>query len=261
MRKLSLLVCSLLLLSLAACGGGSSNGLPDLPAGPNTGGGGGDAAPATTASVMGKISFEGEVPKPVKLQTTADPACKKELFTEDTKVKDGGLENVIIYVSGGDAVAGKSFAPPSTPVEINQIDCHYIPHALVLQVGQKLSIKNSDMTLHNIHAFAEVNAPFNTGQAVQGLVTEHVFDKKEILLPVKCDVHKWMGAFIAVVDNPFATVSTEGGKYELKLPAGKFEITAIHEKYGKQTAMVEVKDGDHTMTDFKFKASDAKSGN
>jgi hypothetical protein len=99
MRKLSLLVCSLLLLSLPACGGGSSNDLPNL--GPNTGGGGGgDVAPPATASVMGKISFEGEVPKPVKLQTSADPMCKKELFTEDTKVKDGGLENVIIYVSG-----------------------------------------------------------------------------------------------------------------------------------------------------------------
>ena len=258
MRKLSLLVCSLLLLSLAACGGGSSNDLPTLPAGSSgAGGGGGDVAPPATASIMGKISFEGDVPKPVKLPTSADPNCKKELFTEDTKVKDGGLENVIIYVSGGDIVAGKNFAPPSTPVEINQVDCHYVPHAFVLQVGQKLAIKNSDNTLHNIHAFTEVNAPFNTGQPVP-MVTEHVFDKKEILLPVKCDVHKWMGAFIAVVDNPYATVSAEGGKYELKLPAGKFEITAIHEKYGKQTIMVEVKDGDHTMKDFKFKASDAK---
>jgi hypothetical protein len=34
------------------------------------------------------------------------------------------------------------------------------------------------------------------------MVTPHVFEKKEILIPVKCDVHKWMGAFIAVVDNP-----------------------------------------------------------
>lgn len=260
MRKLSLFVCSLLMLSLAACGGGSSTDLPNLQTG-SSGGGGGDAAPPTTASIMGKISFEGEVPKPVKLQTTADPACKKELFTEDTKVKDGGLENVIIYVSGGDTIAGKNYAPPSTPVEINQVDCHYIPHAFVLQVGQKLAIKNSDMTLHNIHAFTDVNTPFNTGQPVQGMVTDHVFDKKEILLPVKCDVHKWMSAFIAVVDNPFATVSAEGGSYELKLPTGKFEITAIHEKYGKQTTMVEVKDGDHTKMDFKFKASDAKSGN
>ena len=259
MRKLSLLVCSILLLSLAACGG-KSDDLPTLGGGNEPASGGGAAPPPTTASIMGKISFEGEVPKPIKLQTSADPNCKKELFTEDTKVKDGGLENVIVYVSGGDAVAGKTFAPPSTPVEINQVDCHYVPHAFVLQVGQKLAVRNSDMTLHNIHAFTEVNAPFNTGQPVP-MVTEHVFDKKEILLPVKCDVHKWMGAFIAVVDNPFATVSAEGGKYELKLPAGKFEITAIHEKYGKQTMMVEVKDGDNKTMDFKFKASDAKSGN
>jgi hypothetical protein len=93
------------------------------------------------------------------------------------------------------------------------------------------------------------------------MVNKHVFDKPEVLLPVKCDVHGWMRAFIAVLSNPYGTVSTEGGKYELKLPAGKYEITAIHEKYGKQTAMVEVKDGDHTPMDFKFKASDAKSGN
>jgi hypothetical protein len=92
------------------------------------------------------------------------------------------------------------------------------------------------------------------------MVTPHVFEKKEILLPVKCDVHKWMGAYIAVVDNPFATISAEDGKYELKLPAGKFEITAIHEKYGKQTMMVEVKDGDKTPMNFTFKASDAKTG-
>jgi hypothetical protein len=258
MRKLSLLVCSLLLLTIAACGGDKDE-FPDL--GGSTGGGGGDVAPPATASILGKVSFEGEVPKPIKLQTSADSACKKELFTEDTKVKDGGLENVIIYVNSGSAVDGKSFAPPSTPVELNQVDCHYTPHALVVQVGQKLAIKNSDMTLHNIHAFSVVNKQFNIGQPVQNTVSEQVFDKKEILVPMKCDVHKWMQAFIAVIDNPYGTVSTEGGKYELKLPAGKFEIVAVHEKYGKQTTTVEVKDGDKTTLDFKFKASDAKSGN
>jgi hypothetical protein len=146
-------------------------------------------------------------------------------------------------------------------VEIEQLDCHYVPHALVIQVGQDLSVKNGDMTLHNIHTLGEANATWNVGQAQQNMVNKHVFDKPEVLLPVKCDVHGWMRAFIAVLSNPYGTVSTEGGKYELKLPAGKFEITAIHEKYGKQTIMVEVKDGDHTTTDFKFKASDAKSGN
>jgi plastocyanin len=250
MRKLSLLLCSLMLLALAACGSSDKNAIPEAPTGPGATGGG-DPAPPATASITGKISFEGEAPKPVKIQTSADPNCTKPLTTEDTVVKDGGLGNVFIYVSGG---FDKSFAPPSTPVEINQMDCHYIPHAVIVNVGQTLNVKNSDMTLHNIHAFTEANAAFNTGQPVP-MVTPHVFDKKEILLPVKCDVHKWMGAFIAVVDNPFATVSAEDGKYELKLPAGKFEITAIHEKYGKQTMMVEVKDGDKTPMNFTFKAS------
>src|SRR5882672_2277242 len=218
MRKLSLIVCSLLLLSLAACGG-KDNEFPALPEGPGGATGGGTPPPPATASIMGKVSFEGEVPKAEKIQTSADPNCKKELHTEGTLVTDGGLANVFIYVSGGD-LAGKSYAPPSTPVELNQQDCHYIPHAVVVQVGQEVSIKNSDMTLHNIHAFSEINEGFNTAQAVQGLITKHVFDKKEIIFPVKCEVHKWMQAFIAVVDNPWATVSTEGGKYELKLPAG-----------------------------------------
>jgi len=257
MRKLSLLICSLMLLSLAACGN-KTDEIPPLPNGNN--GGGGDTPPPTTASITGKISFEGDVPKPIKIQTAADPNCMKELFTEDTKVKDGGLANVFIYVSSGSAVDGKTFAPPSTPVEIDQHDCHYVPHAIIVQVGQTLNIRNSDMTLHNIHAQTVENSALNTGQAVP-MVTPHVFEKKEILLPVKCDVHKWMSAFFAVVDNPYATVSAEGGTYELKLPAGKFEIIAIHEKYGKQTTMVEVKDGDKTPINFKFKASDTKSGN
>jgi plastocyanin len=256
MRKLSLLFCSLMLLALAACGSSDKNAIPEATGGSS--GGGGDAAPAATASITGKISFEGEVPKPEKIQTSADPNCTKPLTTEGTIVKDGGLGNVFIYVSGG--FEGKSFAPPSTPVEINQMDCHYIPHAVIVSVGQTLNVRNSDMTLHNIHAQTVANSALNTGQAVP-MVTPHVFDKKEILIPVKCDVHKWMGAFIAVVDNPFATISAEDGKYELKLPAGKFEITAIHEKYGMQKMMVEVKDGDKTPMNFTFKASDAKSGN
>jgi plastocyanin len=251
MRTFSFLLCSFILISLNSCGSNPSTS--EL----SPGSGVGLAPPPATAAIMGKISFDGPVPKPVRIQTSADPACKKELFTEDTKVKDGGLANVFVYVSGG--LEGKTYAPPTTPVEIDQMDCHYIPHAFVIQVGQELAIRNSDMTLHNIHALSEVNTAFNVGQPVP-MVTKHVFDKKEILIPVKCDVHGWMSAFIAVVDNPYATVSAEGGTYEVKLPAGKFEITAIHEKYGKQTMAVDVKDGDRIPMNFTFRASDAKSG-
>jgi hypothetical protein len=260
MRRLSLLVCSALLLSLAACGS-KDDGIPDLPKNISGGGaaGGGDQPPAATATVTGKISFEGEVPKAVKIQTTADPNCKQEIFPEGTVVKDGGLANVVVYISKGDVV-GKNYAPPATPVLLDQHGCHYVPHALVIQVGQELQIKNSDETLHNIHMLTMNNDAFNQGQPTP-MTSTHKFTKEEILMPVKCDVHGWMRAVIAVLSHPFGTVSGDGGKYELKVPAGKFEITAIHEKYGMQTAMVDVKDGDKTTLDFKFKASDEKSGN
>jgi len=257
MRKLSLLVCSALLLCLVACSKDDS-GIPPLPSGP---GASGDASqpPAATATLTGKISWEGEVPKPVPIQTTSDENCKEKLFFEDTVVKDGGLANVIVYISKGDVV-GKNYAPPSTPVLFDQKNCHYIPHALVVQVNQEVQVRNSDMTLHNIHTLPNINTPFNKGEP-NPMTISTKFDKEEVLMPVKCDVHGWMRAFIAVLSHPFGTVSGDGGKYELKIPAGKYEITAIHEKYGMQTAMVDVKDGDMKTLDFKFKASDAKSGN
>jgi plastocyanin len=61
-------------------------------------------------------------------------------------------------------------------------------------VGQPLKIVNSDETAHNIHAWAEVNKPFNESQSSKGVETTKTFDKEEVLLPVRCDVHNWMNA-------------------------------------------------------------------
>ena len=250
---------SLLALNLlAACGPKNDEGVPEAT------GGGGPAATAQpvdtskfTTTVSGKIAFEGTPPANDKIQMSSDPYCQMHAAdyptAETVKVSDGGLENVIVYVSSG--VQG-SYPPPSTPVEINQQSCHYIPHVFTMQTNQKLQVKNSDMTLHNIHAWAEKNPQFNVGQPVQNMVNETKFATPEVPLPVKCDVHKWMGAFIGVFDHPFHTVSKAGGAYELKLPPGTYEITAWHEKYGKKTMMVTVAGNDKKDVGFSFSAND-----
>jgi len=152
--------------------------------------------------------------------------------------------------------AGQAYAMPTDPVEINQENCHYTPHVFTMRTNQPLKVKNSDMTLHNIHAWAEKNPQFNVGQPVKGMVNETKFAQPEIPLPIKCDVHKWMGAFVGVFDNPFNTVSKSGGAFELKLPPGNYEITAWHEKLGQKTMMVEVKDNDKKEVNFSFSATD-----
>lgn len=211
------------------------------------------AGPALNATVKGKITFDGTPPAPKKISTASDPGCKNpNLVSEEVVVSDGGLENVILYVSGGD-IAGKKFNVPTETVTLSQEGCHYVPHALTLQVGQKLRIVNNDETAHNIHAWAMVNAGFNESQASKGVENTHTFDKEEVLLPVRCDVHAWMNAFIGVFSHPLSTVSKKGGAYELKLPAGTYTITAEHETLGKQEMMVTVAENGSADLNFTFK--------
>ena len=253
MRNASLCACFLALLILPACGGGNQQ--PQFPDFGSPAGGGGAPAPTNFNSTLkGKIAFEGAAPAASKIQMSADPYCQqnsKNPLTEEVEVKDGGLQNVIVYISSG--VPAGSYPAPSNPVLIDQHDCHYIPHVFTIQVGQTLKVKNSDATLHNIHAFSTTNKPFNFGQAIQNLETDVKFDKGEMPLAIRCDVHKWMNSFAGVFAHPFHAVSMEGGAYEFKLPAGQYEITAWHEKYGKQTQMVNVADNGTAELNFTFK--------
>lgn len=261
MHRPTLFLCASLAVALllAGCGGGGSTepGAAPPPPGGAAAGGAFDMSKAN-ADVTGKISFEGTPPPNDKIQMSSDPYCQQHASANPTietvKVTDGGLENVIVYVSSG-LPAGQSYTLPAA-VEINQENCHYIPHVFSMMTNQPLKVTNSDMTLHNIHAWAEKNPQFNVGQPVKGMVNETKFAQPEVPLPIRCDVHKWMGAFVGVFDHPFHTVSKAGGAFDLKLPPGTYELTAWHEKFGKKTMMVEVKENEKKDANFSFSASD-----
>src|SRR5437867_1062599 len=117
MRKRMLFVCSLaLLLGLVACGGGGEQPGGPPPTAGNAPAGGGGTAPAATATLSGKIAFEGTVPANAKIQMSADPYCAKNSqspMTEDYAVSDGGLQNVIVYIS---SPVNGSFPTPTDAV-------------------------------------------------------------------------------------------------------------------------------------------------
>ena len=258
MKRTLFLLPLVLLLSLTRCGGGQTGPvIPPAGSGSSSSGGtvgSGPAAPAASATLAGKITFEGTAPPPKKIQMGSDPVCAKKAkdpVTEDVVVNGGALANVIIYVS---SEVNNTFTLPTEAITIDQNGCHYIPHSFTLMAGQKLTIKNSDDTLHNIHAFGVTNAEFNTGQPVP-TSNDHVFDKAEMPLPFKCDVHKWMSAFAGVFNHPYHSVSKADGTYEFKLAPGSYEITAWHETLGTQKMKVEVKDGQKTDLNFTFKAA------
>src|SRR5216684_2080222 len=158
-RSLLFLCASLLIVALVAgCGGGGgeTNAPPPPAAGGAAAGGATFDMSKANATVSGKISFEGMPPANDKIQMSADPYCAQHAAqnptTETVLVNDGGLENVIVFVSSG-LPAGAAYATPTSSVEITQENCHYIPHVFTMMTNQPLKVKNSDMTLHNIHAW------------------------------------------------------------------------------------------------------------
>ena len=214
---------------------------------------------SATATISGKITFEGTPPPNAKVQMSSDPYCQMHAAdyptVETTQISDGGLENVIVYVSDG-LPYGLSYATPTTPIELDQLNCHYIPHVFTVMTQQSLRVRNSDMTLQNVHIWSERNPQFNIGQPVKGMVNLTKFAYPEMPVVIRDDVHRWKTAFVGVFDHPFHTVSKSGGLFEMKVPPGYYEITAWHEKYGKKTMMVGVVNNERRVTNITFSPND-----
>jgi Carboxypeptidase regulatory-like domain len=218
----------------------------------------GPAAGATgSASITGKIVFEGAVPVPEKYKMSADAFCAKahpgDVAKQDIEIgPDKGIMDVFVYVKSG---INGTYPPPATAATIDQKGCRYTPHVFGVVAGQSIDILNSDPTLHNIHSLPEKNEPFNLAMPVQGMKYTKKFDKPEVMVRIKCDVHGWMSAFCGVLSHPFFTVTAADGTYTIKnLPAGTYTIEAWHEKLGTQTQQVTVGATESKPAAFTFKA-------
>lgn len=213
--------------------------------------------PDSQATVSGMVSFEGTAPEPEAIDMSAEEACaaaygEEGPTTQHVVVQDGGLANVFVYVKSD---LDRSFPTPSEAVELDQQDCRYRPHVLGLQTGQQLAILNSDSLLHNINAQPTENRGFNISQPQADMRTTREFTVSEVMVPVMCDVHGWMNAYIGVLDHPYHAVSASDGSYELTgLPPGEHVVEAWHERYGTMVDTVEVAAGGSAEVGFTYSA-------
>lgn len=260
-KVMAALAAMFLVAAMAACGGGGGEApapaettSTETPAPTPAPAGDGPMQSMGSASISGKVTYEGAVPTLKPISMGADPGCAAKhsgpVTSEMLVLGDGNaMANILVHVKGG--LPAGSWPMPSDAVTLDQVGCKYIPHVLGVRAGQTLKILNSDGLMHNIHALPDVNKQFNQAMPASRTELTHVFDKVEDVFKIKCDVHPWMGAWVGVFDHPFFAVTGEDGSFEIAgLPAGTYEVEAWHERLPAQTMTVTVGDGEAGSADF-----------
>jgi plastocyanin len=211
------------------------------------------AAPVSQAAdINGVITFKGTPPPEKEITPLEDDPTCGALHTDKPTTHfyvvgpNGELADVVVSLN----ITGKSTGASAPPVVLDQKGCLYTPTILAVQTGQKITVKNSDPCIHNVHTVSKNgNDPHNDAQMPGGPDLTYTFDKPEDFLKFQCDVHPWMFAWVTIEDSPYYAVSGKDGKFTIKdVPPGKYTITAVHRKLGAQILDVEVKDSDVTVS-------------
>jgi len=202
---------------------------------------------SSAAAVTGTVTFDGDIPERAPVDMSADSNCVDGrpdglLGHGIIRDGDGGLADVFIQLTGVPDEKHKA----TEPVVLDQRGCSYTPHVFGMIKKQDILIKNSDATLHNIHAVPKRNKEFNVGMPEKDMQIEKTFKKAEDAIVIKCDVHPWMKAYAFCLEHPYFAVTGADGSFSLPtegLPDGDYGVKVWHEVLGETEGTVSVAGG------------------
>jgi plastocyanin len=215
--------------------------------------------PIGSAAIEGRVVFDGPPPARRPIRMSSEASCHKpgsSPLSEDLIVSaDGGLKNAYVHIISG--LGERVFAPPEAPAVMDQSGCLFVPHLLDVQANQPIEFANGDPVVHNVRAAAEKNRSFNVSMPGNGKRIRRFFSEPEVV-KIRCDIHAWMSAFVAVESHPFHQVTGEDGSFSLRgLPAGSYEVEVWHERLGTQKRQVQLGEGESRKVEIAFKPRSA----
>jgi plastocyanin len=154
----------------------------------------------------------------------------------------------VVYV---DTISGKTFPAPAQHPVIDQKGLVFQPHVTAVQVGTTVDFLNSDSVAHNVFwtsVGGNKKLNHNLGTWPKGERKSFKFDTPGAV-PILCNVHPEMSAYLVVVPTPYFATSDQAGSYKIEnVPDGSYTVVAWHEGAKNQSKPVTVS-GD-TKADF-----------
>jgi hypothetical protein len=182
-------------------------------------------------TIKGTVKWQGALPHLVASEINKDPQVCDPLGQKHRDLErlliapNGGVANPVVFLRN--ITRGKAMDLPAPRRFLNQKNCRYEPHILLVPLQATLTVRDSDPLLHTVQMSgnADYNLPFVlAGQEITRPMT------REGKVSLSCNVHVWMNGEMMVARHPYYAVTDEYGNFELtEVPPGDYEIVAWHE--------------------------------
>ena len=238
-------------------------------------------------SLKGTVTLEGGKPRAMamNLVTIPDAVYCGRISTgtgwrivEDFLIgQNGSLKDAVVMLK--DVKQGKAFTLDK--VEVEAIDCDFLPFVNVIKDRDELTVINMDPIEHDIQGYETARErgarilfnrplPMNPFHKVMGMFGEHVHThmpgkpmvekihlrKNRNIFVMQCGFHPYMFSWGVVLENPYYSITKEDGLFDIAdIPPGKYEATVWHagmKTYLTQT--VEIEAGKTTNVSFEYTA-------
>ena len=188
--------------------------------------------------VAGVVRYAGTIQGTPMIPATRDVRLFGNKLPDESLLvsRDHGLQNVLITLDG--ISAGKAW-PHVVPRLLYQ-QGRLIPRLQVARRGQEIEVLNQDRTLHTVSLSEVGQSLFNIALPQQYPVTRIPLSSAGIF-NIRCVIHEWMAAWIAVLSHPYFAITAADGRYEISdVPPGTYRLSAWHERLGRLVRWVSV---------------------
>lgn len=155
----------------------------------------------------------------------ASPASAGTLTVEVRTAGGAPVANAVVMLYPGGRPA--SIGGARRTYQVEQRSLQFSPFVLVVPVGSSVSFPNFDRVRHHVYSFSPVRR-FQLGLFAGAQSRSILFDRPGFV-PLGCNIHDGMIAFVAVADTALAAKTNAAGRVAFaNVPAGETLVRVWH---------------------------------